>query len=95
MALVANAKKLLEAAISKPGLGAETKVGAAVIKALESLGKAISDGSVSPGMESAGMQQWMLQQRQANPQHNIIAALGQGGGAPPPGAPPGGPVPAM
>lgn len=100
-ALVANAQKLLQAALNKPGLGAETKVGAAIVKALQALGKAVADGAVSPGMENAGMQQWLVQQRQQGPQQNIMAMLGHGGGAPPGGPPgggappPGGPVPAM
>lgn len=90
MALVAQAQKLLQEAIAQPGLGAETPVGKAIVDCLKALGKAVPDGAVSPGQESAGMQQFMLQQRQQNPLTNLIAALGQGapGGAPPPMAAP-------
>lgn len=88
MALVSQAKKLLEEAIATPGLGAETEIGQAVLKSLQMIGKVLPEGTVSPGMENAGMQQFMLQARQQNPIQNIIAALGQGGGGAPPPAPP-------
>ena len=87
MALVANAKKLLEQAISEPGMGAETDIGKAILDSLKALGKAMPEGTVSPGMQNAGMQQFMLHQRQTNPMMNIMAALGQGGGGAPAGAP--------
>lgn len=99
MSLVAEAKRMLETALGKPGLGAETEVGRAIVKALSALGNAIPEGAVSPGMQRAGMQEWMVNRRQQNPMMNIMAALGQGGGAgagaapPPPGA--GAGMPAM
>src|SRR5215469_13358840 len=85
--LVAQAKRLLEQAISEPGLGAETEIGQAILKSLEAIGKVMPEGAVSPGMERAGMQQFLLGQRQTNPMMSIMAALGQGGGAQPPGQP--------
>ncbi len=94
MALVAEAKRMLEAAVSKPGLGAETEVGQAIIKSLGLLGKVMPEGTVTPGMQNAGMQQWMMQGRRENPMAAIIAALGQGGGGQPGGgAPQPGPKP--
>lgn len=93
---MAEAKRMLEAAVSKPGLGAETEVGQAILKSLELIGKVLPDGAVTPGMQNAGMQQWMMQGRRENPMAAIIAALGQGGGqggAPP--TPGGGPLPGM
>jgi hypothetical protein len=88
MALVSQAKKMLEEAIATPGLGAETEVGQAVLKSLQLIGKVLPDGTVSPGMENAGMEQFMLQARQQNPMQQIIAALGQHAGGAPPGAAP-------
>lgn len=100
LALVAEAKRMLEKAVSMPGLGAETDIGQAILKSLESIGKVLPEGTVTPGMQNAGMQQWMQQARRDGPQANIIAALqggaGAGAGAPPPpgaGAPP--PDPAL
>lgn len=100
--LVAEAVKMLQAAISKPGMGAETKLGQAILKALEAIGRELPDGSVTPGMRNAGMEQWMLQRRQTNPMEAITAAIGgPGAGAPPPPpgagmpAPPGGAIPPM
>ena len=87
IALVAQAKKMLEAAIGKPGMGAETELGQAILRSLELIGKQLPEGTVSPGMERAGMEQFMLQQRQQNPMMNIMAALGQQGGAGGAGAP--------
>jgi hypothetical protein len=97
VSLVANAKAMLEKAIATPGVGAETKIGQAVLKALELIGRELPDGTVTPGQQSAGMEQFMLQQRQANPMQQIIAALGAGGGgpAPPGGGPPPGGAPPM
>lgn len=100
MALVAEAKKMLEKAISLPGLGAETEIGQAILSSLEKIGKVLPDGAVTPGMQQAGMQQWMMAGRRDNPMNAIIAALsgGQGGGAGgggPPSPPPGGSLPAM
>ena len=89
-ALVSNAINLLREAIATPGMGAETEIGQAVLKSLTMLGKALPDGTVTPGQENAGMQQFMLQARQQNPIQSIIAALGQGGGG---GAPGGAPTP--
>ena len=73
---MAEAKRMLEAAVSKPGLGAETEVGQAILKSLELIGKVLPDGAVTPGMQNAGMQQWMMQGRRENPMAAIIAALG-------------------
>jgi hypothetical protein len=94
-ALIANAKELLEKAIAMPGIGAETKLGQAVLKALEAIGRELPDGAVTPGQQNAGMQQFMLARRQTHPMEAIARAIGgpAGGGAPPPGAPPGGPPP--
>jgi hypothetical protein len=94
LSLVAEAKRMLEKAISMPGLGAETEVGQAILKSLENIGKVLPDGAVTPGMQTAGMQQWMMQGRRDNPMNAIMAALGgggAGGGAGAPGA--GGPPP--
>jgi len=90
MALVENAKRLLEQALVQDGLGAETEIGQAILKSLQMLGKAIPEGSATPGLERAGMEQFMLQQRQGNPLNSIIAALKQqgGGGQPQPAPPP-------
>jgi hypothetical protein len=88
--LVANAKELLEKAIATPGMGAETKLGQAVLKCLELIGKELADGTVTPGQQNAGMQQFLLARRQTNPMEAIARAIGgPAGGAPPPGAPPG------
>lgn len=93
-ALVANAKELLEKAIATPGLGAETKLGQAVLKCLELIGKELADGAVTPGQQNAGFQQFMLARRAQNPMEAIARAIGgPAGGAPPPGAPPGGAPP--
>ena len=86
LALVANALKMLQEALNKPGMGAETEVGGAVVKALNALGRVVPEGAVSPGMQHAGMQQFMLAARQQNPMQQLLRAQGQGG--PPPGAPP-------
>lgn len=104
-ALVAQAKAMLEKAVSMPGLGAETEIGQAVLKSLEMIGKVLPEGAVSPGLQNAGMQKFMMSERRDAPMQAILAALQGGGGAPggspPPGAPPpsgpspGGPVPAM
>lgn len=88
VALVAQAKEMLEAAIAMPGLGAETEIGQAILKCLEVLGKALPEGIATPGMQRAGMEQFMLQQHQTNPMNGIMAAQGQGGGQQPPPAPP-------
>jgi|SRR5215469_4091234 len=95
VALISHAKQLLEKAIGTPGMGAETELGQAILKALEVLGKQLPEGVVTPGMERAGMEQFMLQHRQNAPMMNIMAAMGQGGapGGAPPAAPPG-PIPA-
>jgi len=90
--LVANAKQLLEAAISKPGLGAETKLGQAILKALEAIGRELPEGTVTPGQVDAGMQKFLLHARQTNPMQALAAAIGGPGGAPP-GMPPGGAPP--
>jgi hypothetical protein len=95
IALVAQAKKLLETAISKPGLGAETEIGQAILKSLEAIGKVLPEGTATPGMQSAGLQQFLMNQRQQNPMMNIIAALGQQGGGAPPAPPGGGALPQM
>lgn len=95
-ALVAEAKRMMEAALAKPGCGAETELGQALLKSLEAIGKVLPEGAVTPGMQNAGMQQWMMQGRRENPMAAITAALGAGGGGPPggaPPAPPGGPLP--
>lgn len=89
--LVANAKEMLEKAISMPGMGAETKLGQAILKCLELIGKELTDGTVTPGQQNAGMQQFMLARRQTNPMEAIARAIGGPGG----GAPPGGPPPGM
>ncbi len=103
LALVAKAKEMLEKAISLPGLGAETEIGQAILNSLEKLGKVLPDGAVSPGIQNAGMQQFMMAGRRDAPIQAILAALQQGGagggagaapGAPPP-PPPGGSLPAM
>jgi hypothetical protein len=88
VSLIANAKEILEKAIAMPGVGAETKLGQAVLKALEMIGRELPDGAVTPGQQNAGMEQFLLQRRQQNPMQAIIAALGGAGGAPPGGAPP-------
>jgi hypothetical protein len=107
LALVAEAKQMLEKALSLPGLGAETEIGQAILQSLEKIGKVLPDGAVSPGVQNAGMQQWMMAGRRENPMQAILAALQQGGagggapggppggGAPPPPTPGGGPIPAM
>lgn len=98
MSLVTQAKKLLEQALGpEGGIGSETPVGQAILKSLEAIGKALPEGSMTPGLERAGMQQFMMGQRQTNPMMNIMAAMGQGQGGPAPGGmPPGaGPPPAM
>src|SRR5262249_3955535 len=93
-ALVANAKELLEKAIATPGLGAETKLGQAVLKCLELIGKELADGTGRPGQQNAGMQQFLRARRQTTPMEMIARAIGgPAGGAPPPGAPPGAPPP--
>jgi len=91
LSLVAEAKRMLEKALSMPGLGAETDIGQAILKSLEAIGKVLPEGTVTPGMRDAGMQQWMMQGRRENPMAAIIAALQGGGGGGTPAAPaPGG-----
>lgn len=78
---------MLEKAVSMPGLGAETDIGQAILRSLEAIGKVLPEGAVTPGMQAAGMQQWLMQGRRENPMASIIAALGSGaggGGQPPP-----------
>lgn len=87
--LVANAKEMLEKAIAMPGMGAETKLGQAILKCLELIGKELTDGTVTPGQQNAGMQQFMLARRQTNPMEMIARAIGGPAGGAPPGAPPG------
>jgi len=87
--LIANAKEMLEKAIGMPGLGAETKLGQAILKCLELIGKEMPDGTVTPGQQNAGMQQFMLARRQTNPMEQIARAIGGPAGGAPPGAPPG------
>ncbi len=97
MALVAGALKQLEKAI--PEVGTENDAGVALMKCVEQLRKHFPADSVSPGMERARQEQFMMQSRQENPLMNILKMVGQGGGAgaagaaggggPPPGAPPG------
>lgn len=77
---MSEAKRMLEKAVAMPGLGAETKLGQAILKSLEAIGRELPEGTVTPGMQTAGMEQYMLQRRQNNPMDNIIAALGAGGG---------------
>src|SRR5215469_14974036 len=73
MVLVVEAKERLEAALGpQGGIGAETDVGQAILKALEVIGKAIPEGAVTPGMQRAGAQQFQLQQRQTNPMQSLI-----------------------
>jgi hypothetical protein len=97
--LIQKAKELLEKAISTPGMGAETKLGQAVLKSLELIGRELPEGAVTPGQADAGLQNFIMQSRQQNPINAIVAALGgAGGGAPgapgpPPGLPPGLPPP--
>src|SRR5215469_13461815 len=99
LALVAKAKDLLEKSVSMPGLGAESEIGQTVLKFLADLGKHLPDGAVTPGLQNAGMQKFMMSERRDAPIQAILAALQQGGGAggagaaPPAG--PGGPLPAM
>src|SRR5215469_12895455 len=67
LALVAQAKDLLEKAVTMPGLGAETEIGQAVLESLTKIGKHLQDGAVSPGMQNAGMQKFMMQERRDAP----------------------------
>jgi hypothetical protein len=91
--LVQNAIDMLEKAIAMPGMGAETKLGQAILKTLELLGKEMPPGTVTPGQQNAGMQQFMLARRQTNPMEMIARAIGGPAGGAPPGAPPGMPPP--
>ncbi len=103
LALVAKAKEMLEKAVAMPGLGAETEIGQAILQSLEKIGKVLPDGAVTPGLQQAGMQQFMMAGRRDAPIQAILAALqqqgGAGGGAGAPGGappqPPGGALQAM
>ncbi len=93
MTLVAGALKQLEKAI--PEVGTEGEAGVALMKCVEQLRKHFPADSVSPGMEKARQERFMMQARQESPLMNILKMAGQGGagGAPPGGAPPGGAPP--
>jgi hypothetical protein len=95
LSLVAEAKRMIEKSIKMPGMGAETDIGQANLKWLAAIGKVLPEGTVTPGMRDAGMQQWMMQGRRENPMAAIIAALQGGGGAggAPGGAPAAAPAP--
>jgi hypothetical protein len=75
--------------------GAATEVGKAFLDALKTLSKVpqLGAGATTPGAQRAGMQQFMMEQRQQAPLLAQLAAMrgGQGGGAAPPGAAPPGP----
>lgn len=89
MAQISMAIKLLEKAL--PMLGAGSAEGKDVMRALTTLSKHLPPGSVTPGIEQTQMQNFMSQQRQAQPQQAMMQALAAKGGAPggsPGGAPP-------
>ena len=69
-----------------PKLGATSEPGAAVLKALSSLGKFVPPGSVSPASDSANMQQAQMRATQQNQQMQALKQGGMGGGG---GAQPG------
>lgn len=66
-----------------PLLGATSEPGAAVLKALSSLGKFVPAGSVSPASDSANMQQAQMRATQQNQQMQALKQQGggMGGGA--------------
>lgn len=79
--------------------GAASEVGTATRKAIDILAKIpeLGPGATTPGAQRAGMQNFMMEQRQQAPLLAQLAAMrgGQGGGAAPPGAggaPPPGPA---
>jgi hypothetical protein len=103
IALVRNAMDILTKALAGLGpAGAASEVGSGVRKAIDALAKLpqLGPGATTPGAQKAGMQQFMMEQRQSAPLLAQLAAMrgGQGGGAAPPGAgggaPPGPPPPA-
>ena len=90
--MVRNAVDLLTKALAE--LGPETEPGQAVMKAVQSLSKHVPQGATTPGAQHAGMESFMMQQRQMAPLLATLAAMKGGGagnagaGAPAPQPPP-------
>ena len=92
LAMIRNAVDMLTKALS--GLGAESEPGQAILTALKALSKHVPQGATTPGAQQAGMQQFMMEQRQKAPLLAALAAMRGGGAGPNAGGPPAIPPPA-